>query len=237
MSLLSWNYRGFGPRTVQELVRLVRTYSPKIVFISETRQQKDRVSNIRFRLGLNNSFVIDGVGKGGGLALFWDDSIKIDILSYGLHHIDTIIWDGDHHAGWHGTFVYGEPRVHDRHLMWELLRRIKPRSAAPWVMVGDFNETMWSFKHFSNRRCPPKQMLDFREVLSYCDLHDLSFTGVPWTYDNKQDGDRNVKVRLDRVVASPSWSSWFPDARLQHLTSSRSDHCPILWEREIMSDT
>jgi hypothetical protein len=55
-------------------------------------------------------------------------------------------------------------------------------------------------------------MLDFREVLSYCDLHDLGFSGLPWTYDNKQAGDRNVRVRLDQVVASPSWMNWFPDA-------------------------
>jgi hypothetical protein len=39
-----------------------------------------------------------------------------------------------------------------------------------------------------------------------------------------------VKVRLDRAVASLSWSTWFPEARLHHLVSSRSDHVPILLE-------
>ena len=100
--------------------------------------------------------MVDGVGKGGGLALYWDETIKIDILSYGLHHIGTLIWDGEHHAGWRGTFVYGEPRAQDKHFMWDLLRRIKPRSATPWMMIGDFNEAMLSFKHFSNRRRPAK---------------------------------------------------------------------------------
>lgn len=101
MSLLSWNCRGLGrPRIVQELVRFVSSFSSKIVFISETRQPKARVENIRFRLGLKNYFVVHDRGKGGGLGLFWDESIKIDILSYGLHHIDTLIWDGDHPAGW-----------------------------------------------------------------------------------------------------------------------------------------
>jgi hypothetical protein len=37
-----------------------------------------------------------------------------------------------------------------------------------------------------------------------------------------------VKVRLDRAVACPGWSAWFPGAFLQHITSSKSDHCPIL---------
>jgi hypothetical protein len=92
-------------------VRLVCTLSPKIVFISETRHQSNRVRNIKGRLALDNCFLVNGRGKGGGLALYWDNSIKLNIVSYGMHHIDTLIWDGDHDAAWHGTFVYGEPRA------------------------------------------------------------------------------------------------------------------------------
>jgi hypothetical protein len=64
-------------------------------------------------------------------------------------------------------------------------------------------------------------------VLTCCDLHDLSFLGLPWTYDNKHAGDHNVRVRLDRAVSSPSWSEWFPQVRPQHLVTASSDHCPI----------
>jgi hypothetical protein len=71
-----------------------------LCFLSETRQDSERVRNIRFRLGLNKCFVVDGQENGGGIALFWDELIKISILSYGMHHIDTLIWDGNHHAGW-----------------------------------------------------------------------------------------------------------------------------------------
>jgi hypothetical protein len=112
--------------------------------------------------------------------------------------------------------------------MWELLRRVKPRSSAPWLMIGDFNEALWSFEHLSVRRRPKWLIADFREILSHCDLYDLDIRGNPWTYDNKQTGDRNVRVRLDRAVASPSWTDWFPGAILKHITTSRSDHCPIL---------
>jgi endonuclease/exonuclease/phosphatase family metal-dependent hydrolase len=114
--------------------------------------------------------------------------------------------------------------------MWETLRRLKPIFAALWLLIGDFNEVLWSFEQFSVRKWPERQMADFREVLSQCDIFDLGFTGPLWTFDNKQKGDRNVKVRLDRACASSSWSAWFPEARLIHLTSSRSDHVPILLE-------
>jgi endonuclease/exonuclease/phosphatase family metal-dependent hydrolase len=67
----------------------------------------------------------------------------------------------------------------DRFKMWELIRRIQPCRKTPWLMIGDFNEAMWSSEHFSCHKRPAKQMLDFREVLSHCDLHDIGFTGLP----------------------------------------------------------
>jgi hypothetical protein len=80
-------------------------------------------------------------------------------------------------------------------------------------------------------------MLDFREVVSHCDLHDLDFVRLPWTYDNKQSVERNVKVRLDCVVATPSWSAWFSDVKVQHVVTSRSDNFPIFLSAEWGSST
>jgi hypothetical protein len=78
MNIMSWNYRGLGQAaTVQELSRLVRKFCPKIVFLLETRQQKGMVSNLCGRIGLKNALIVDGQGKGGGLMLYWDESIKI----------------------------------------------------------------------------------------------------------------------------------------------------------------
>jgi hypothetical protein len=169
-------------------------------------------------------FCVKGEGKGGAIALFWEEGVDVSLLSFDKHHIDVLIKEGVAGVQWRGSFIYGEPRVQDRHNMWSLLRRIMPKSDAPWLMIGDFNETMWKGEHYSCTRRAERQMLDFREVLSHCDLHDLGFVGLPWTYDNKQEGSRNVKVRFDRAVASPAWADSFPDAQLHHLTSSRSDH-------------
>jgi endonuclease/exonuclease/phosphatase family metal-dependent hydrolase len=99
-------------------------------------------------------------------------------------------------------------------------------------MFGDFNEAMWQEEHFSLSRRLERLMANFREALYFYDLHDIGFLGSPCTFDNKQKGDRNVRVRLDRAVATPSWSTFFLQFRLRHLSSSRSDHCPLLLEAE-----
>jgi len=97
------------------------------------------------------------------------------------------------------------------------------------MVIGDFNEAMWQFEHFFETP-RGKQMMDFREVLSHCDLYDLGFSGLPWTFNNNQGGNRNVRVRLDRGVANTEWSTLFPGTNVRHLTSSRSDHKVLLLE-------
>jgi hypothetical protein len=56
--------------------------------------------------------------------------------------------------------------------------------------------------------------------------------GVSWTFDNKKQGERNVKVRIDRAVAFIEWTNWFSDSCVRHLVTSRSDHLPILLDME-----
>ena len=224
MKILSWNCRGLGqPRTVQELVCLSKTHQPNVIFLSETRKNKEYDEGLRYRLGMKNVVTFSAQGKGGGLAVFWDDAYNLELNKYGEHFIDMFICTANG-AKWRSTFIYGEPKASQRYVMWELMRRIKPMGSGTWFMVGDFNEAMWQNEHFSRHKRSSSMMANFRSVLYDCNLFDLGFHGVPWTYNNKQEGNKNVKVRLDRAVACPQWSALFPDCKVSHIISSRSDH-------------
>jgi hypothetical protein len=67
-------------------------------------------------------------------------------------------------------------------------------------------------------------------TLAFCNRFNLGFSGLAWTFDNRKKGCKNVKARLDRVVALDCWSSKFPNSKVTHLCSTRSDHLPILIE-------
>jgi hypothetical protein len=41
-------------------------------------------------------------------------------------------------------------------------------------------------------------------VVDDCDFQYVGFHGVPFTWDNGQQGDANVKVRLNRVLMDPA---------------------------------
>jgi endonuclease/exonuclease/phosphatase family metal-dependent hydrolase len=115
--------------------------------------------------------------------------------------------------------------------MWDHLKALKASSSLPWVVLGDFNEALWHYEHFSARQRPEPQMAAFRDCLQICELKDIGFSVLPYTYDNKRGGNHNVRVRLDRVVADDEWRDIY-SASSVHLVSPCSDHAPILLSLE-----
>jgi hypothetical protein len=111
-----------NPCTVRELDAPVRRYSLKLVFLCETMISESRFKNLRWRLGLKGCLAVDSRGKCGGLALFLDENIQVDLLESDERYIDVSIREDPLSDPWRATFVYGEPRVEDRHCMWEILQ-------------------------------------------------------------------------------------------------------------------
>jgi endonuclease/exonuclease/phosphatase family metal-dependent hydrolase len=191
-----------------------------MVFLCETRQKAEKVKRLRGRLGLRGFTGVDSDGLSGGLALFWCDQIKVEVQSQSERFIDVHVQLSDNEPAWRLTCVYGEPRAENRHNMWSIMRNLK----TPWCVMGDFNEAMWPFEYFSATKRFETHMLAFRDMLETCELVDLGFSGLPYTYDNKRRGRANVKVRLDRVVADNRWRNLFADAKFEHKVSPCSDH-------------
>ncbi|OQU86755.1 hypothetical protein SORBI_3003G140450 [Sorghum bicolor] len=172
----------------------VRDFSSKRRKIQdETRMKGGHVANLRWRLGLKYCITVDSVGTGGGLALFWHESVEVSLIEKHQRYIDVHVKENPEAVRTRITFVYGEPRTDQRHIMWELLRRLHGRSSEPWLAIGDFNEAMWGFEHFSACPRPERQLVAFRDALSDCGLSDLGFSGLPYTYNNWHNGDDNVK--------------------------------------------
>uniref|UniRef100_A0A8I6X7B7 Endonuclease/exonuclease/phosphatase domain-containing protein n=1 Tax=Hordeum vulgare subsp. vulgare TaxID=112509 RepID=A0A8I6X7B7_HORVV len=202
MNLLFWNSRWVGNRrTVREVLALAKANYPKLVFLSETRQASNKIEKLKWRLGLKGFHGVCSDGQSGGLALFWDKSLRVSIRDSCSRHIDVDVMDGNIGSSWRATFFYGEPRVENRHLMWQHLSRLCASSLDPWLVCGNFNEALWQHEHLSRTQRAEVQIVAFRDCLTVCQLEDLGFSCMPYTYDNGQHGDRNVRVHLDRACA------------------------------------
>lgn len=210
MNLLSWNCRGGGNSwTVRDLATLVKSHSPTIVFLCETRQSVSKMKRYRARLGLQGFDGVDSNGNSGGLALYWHESLTVEVKFSNARCIDAVVNAGPDVPPWRLTCVYGEPRVEYRHLMWSLLKNMCASSDLPWLVVGDFNECMWDFEHVSLSARAPSQMQAFRDVLDTCDLADLGFTGVPHTYDNTRSGNSEHESSARQSGGKPSLEEFF----------------------------
>lgn len=141
--------RVFGnAATVRELCTLVKEVGSRIVFfLCETRKKVERVRCLRNtpRLVLNGFAGVSSEGMSGGLALFWDESVRVEVLSMNERYIDAYVRLSLDGPLWHAAFAYGEPRVVNMHLMWSLLSSIRQISGLPWLVIGDFNEVLWQF--------------------------------------------------------------------------------------------
>jgi hypothetical protein len=135
----------------------------------------------------------------GGLALFWHENLVVDVKAVTR---DTSISMSGYlwmNPSWCLTCVY-----------------------------SNFNEAMWLFGYFSAFVRPEQQMIASRDTLEICELVDIGFSRVTFTYDNKRRGRGNVKVRMDIDVVTNAWCSIFVEANVVHLVSLYYDHTPIL---------
>jgi hypothetical protein len=152
----------------------VRVKDPSAVFLCETWSNDEHLENLRCRLHFNNKLLVPSNKKGGGLALFWNKSFNLSVLSYSCNHIDTVVHSGTSDA-WRLTFLYGAPETHLRIETWNLIRRLSGQIHLPWCCIGDFNEIILSTEMQGRRPRPERQMKDFHEVLDDCGMLDLVF--------------------------------------------------------------
>jgi hypothetical protein len=112
------------------------------VFLMETICSRQYLDDIRKRLGFDNLFVVDPVGRSGGLAFLWNSEVNLDVYNYSRRHINMVVKDGENSPLWKLTGFYGHPNSSRRADSWDLLKHLHTCIPVPWLCVGDFNEIM-----------------------------------------------------------------------------------------------
>jgi ribonuclease HI len=229
MNIISWNCRGLGnPRSVQDFRRLVKEKRPNLVFLMETKLRKYKLENIRVKVGFTNMFVVDCVGKSGGLALFWDDGWEVEVQNYSHRHINAIVHNQNNGLDWKFTGFYGHPNPAKRHEAWDLLKHLAHLTPNPWICIGDFNEILTMSEKLGGKLRHNNLMEAFRQTLEACGLTDLGFIGPKFTWSNCQEGIGLIKERLDRGVCNIAWRTMFPDSQINVGAAISSDHAPLV---------
>lgn len=96
---------------------------------------------------------------------------------------------------------------------------------AKWLALGDFN-LIYSARDKNNNNLNRRLMRSFRATLNHCGLKEIHLQNRRFTWSNARH--RSTLSRIDRVFCNEPWDLQFDDHVLHALTSSHSDHCPLL---------
>ncbi|KAK8673060.1 hypothetical protein V6N13_111416 [Hibiscus sabdariffa] len=83
-----------NPDTIRALGQYVDMKDPTIIFASESCLGRNKVDNIKMRLGIVGSLVVDMSDSCVGLFFLWNDSVRVKLLSFSDSHIDVEVEDG-----------------------------------------------------------------------------------------------------------------------------------------------
>jgi hypothetical protein len=100
------------------------------------------MEKIKAKFGFSNLFVMDSIGKSGGLASLWNDEAGFEIQNYSRCHINAIIKVRGMVDCWKFTVFYGHPDASKCHEAWSLLQHVANLEPLPWLCLGDFNEIL-----------------------------------------------------------------------------------------------
>ncbi|XP_065629326.1 uncharacterized protein LOC136067422 [Quercus suber] len=198
-----------------------------VCFLMEILLDKEGFVQLYDNLPFPNQIIVKYPDSGGGLALIWKNDVKLEVISFTTNHILAKVKEDDGFE-WYLTCFYGWPEANQKEKSWQHLAHLKSFIDGPWLCIGDFNAFLSSFEKLSKHPPQHGQVAAFKEALDLCQLEDLGFRGYHFTWNNKQLGDANTRVRLDRVVATKEWREKFQLSSITHLSSHASNHLPII---------
>lgn len=194
----------------------------------ETRQQEDTMKDWKRQLKFTDHHVVNPIRTGGGLALFWGDSVQVTILDSTPNYVDTAVCFISDAFVCKITWIYGNPHENEKKAFWRLMYQRFVTQTQPWLVIGDFNEVLESSEKWGGDIPSLWRINLFRDFLSGRQLRDLHFQGPDFTWFAMRYGRVYIKERLDRALGNLAWCSTQSHTQLFHLPIVGSDHRPIL---------
>ncbi|KAK1378358.1 Endo/exonuclease/phosphatase domain-containing protein [Heracleum sosnowskyi] len=178
--------------------------------------KKSKMEWVHLKLGYQGMFVVDPIGRSGGLALLWKESEQVELLGFSQNHIDVKI-NMENGTSWRLTGLYGEPNRALRSRTWDLLQNLSRDSNLPWCVIGDVNNVVDARDKVGGSQYPSLLIDGFNEALQDAGLIDMELVGHQFTWERGKGTTDWMEVCSDRALTTEEWLLMFPMAKLYNL--------------------
>ncbi|KAK1652758.1 hypothetical protein QYE76_070563 [Lolium multiflorum] len=143
-----------------------------------------KVEGLAGTLGFDHAYGVDSSGQSGGLCIYWKIPLQLNLRNFSKYHINMIVTEAGKEP-WRLTTWYGEANRSMRFKTWDMMRYLKADCDLPWVSIGDFNEVLQREELMGPNDREMSRINLFRDVVDACQLCDLGYTGLDWTFERK----------------------------------------------------
>lgn len=143
IKIMIWNVQGAGSQAFLTMLReVIRINNPTILALVETHISGDTAQKVCDRIGFSGQFRVDAQGFRGGIWLFWrKELVNVHVLDSHTQHI-TVEISKVGETPWIFSAIYASPGSNLKRELWEALEEAKRRFTGPWILRGDFNDTV-----------------------------------------------------------------------------------------------
>lgn len=229
MKCISWNCRGAKNSKspiFPFLSNLSAKYSVDFIFLSETKSDVASLEKPFARMGFFDFTGWDAQSNSGGLFLAWSKRVVVNIIFVDANVILCNV-TSELNDNYYVMFVYGCPYFDGRTAVWNTIAGLLHQHPGSIVLIGDINQ-VGETNHKLGGSKHIRGLDSFANWKMDCDITELPFHGVTYTWTNNRQGKKATFERLDRACANDPWRLQFPDASIWNLPILLSDHSPII---------
>ncbi|GKA58052.1 reverse transcriptase domain-containing protein [Tanacetum coccineum] len=129
-----------------------------------------------------------------------EDNVNVMIIHPSQQSILYLIKVKESKSKFYCCFVYAANSGKDRRSLWkELVQYKKFIDDKPWVLLGDWNVSLYLEDHPEGWICKTNDMIEFHECLEQIEVEDLNSSGVHFTWvQSRQDPNSGILKKIDR---------------------------------------
>ncbi|KAI8570073.1 hypothetical protein RHMOL_Rhmol01G0004800 [Rhododendron molle] len=160
-------------------------HKPEVVALLETKVALNSMGMFFKNLGLTAATHVDPNGRADGIWILWDPTkVSLNTTHKTSQAIHTTVRK-DNFEEWIFSAVYASPNPRIREILWEELGHQANNNHTPWLLAGDFNDTISSGESRSSAPdASSSQRRKFAENVNSCKLIDMGFVGAKYTWTN-----------------------------------------------------